>query len=83
MSRLANYRPQRGKNHPRQTGHGATHEHNPPGSKLIRRFYRAQHGRKQGLWKSVRWYAGRLVDADRKVRKIEAEQRERRNARRR
>ena len=34
----------------------ALHEHNPPGAKLLRRFYKAKHGVKSGYLRARAWY---------------------------
>lgn len=54
---------------------------NAAGSKLIKRFYRAHHGKKADDFEEARtWYAQYLSDADARVREQEAKRRAAREA---
>lgn len=69
MKRLANRRPFRthtDRNRVAKTRHGAIHNENPPGGKLLRKFFKAAHGWKPSMERAAKW---RLDDRrDEKVR---------------
>jgi len=56
MSR-ANYSPPRGNRQLGETRPHGSHCSNPPGSKLLRRFYKAKHGVRGSAQKAATWYA--------------------------